>query len=528
MIDHLVPAVELQVAKLPDGLEAAPLPATHDPLASGILMAHQRAWLDDKASLKLCEKGRRTGITYAEALDDTLIAASSKSAGGDNVFYIGDTKEKGLEFIRYVAHFARIVARELLQVDEFLFEDRREDGTSRAIAAYRITFASGFRVVALSSRPANIRGLQGTVVIDEAAFHDDVAAVIDAVNALLIWGGRIRIISTHNGEDNAFNQLIKDTRAGLYDYSIHRITFSNAVANGLYERVCLIRGWTPSAEAKAEWLGRILRSYGPRVEAREEELDAVPRRSSGAYLPRSLVAAAQIPGVPVITWAKGEAWYLDPQRLLVAQEWFAENIRPLLERLERNRRHVFGQDMGRDGDLSVIVVHADAGGGRWRTAFQIELRRIPFDVQWLIASGILEDLPRFCAAFDARGNGQAHAEAAQQLFGIARVTCVKATVAWYAEHFPTYRAALEDKSIGLPDGEDVLTDHRAAILRAGFPAISDARFKGKDGEGRHGDCLVAHLLAHSASKAGEVRMEFQSTGRRVSRAATRDYMGIDR
>lgn len=512
-----------------DLVPQAELPADHDPLAEGILMAHQRAWLEDKAPLKLCEKGRRTGITYAEALDDTLIAASAKSAGGDNVFYIGDSKEKGLEFIRYVAHFARIVARELHEVDEFLFEDKREDGTSKAIAAYRVTFASGFRTVALSSRPANIRGLQGTVVIDEAAFHEDVAAVLDAVNALLIWGGRIRIISTHNGEDNAFNQLIKDSRAGLYDYSIHHIPFSAAVANGLYERVCLIRGWEPTPEAKAEWLNRILRSYGPRHEARDEELEAIPRRSSGSYLPRSLVAAAQQPGIPIIAWAKPEGWYLEAGRLDEAAIWFEANLAPHLRTLERGRRHAFGQDMGRDGDLSVIVVDEEARPEVWRTCFQVELRRIPFDVQWLIADGILAELTRFRGAFDARGNGQAHAEAAQQKYGRARIDCVKATMAWYAEHFPTYKAALEDKSKVLPAGEDVLTDHRAAILRAGLPAISDARFRGADGEGRHGDCLVAHLLAHSVTKGAEKRIEFRALGQRRAMAGrSREFMGIDR
>jgi phage FluMu gp28-like protein len=86
------------------------------------------------------------------------------------VFYIGDTKDKGREFIGYVAHFAKTVAKELAEVEEFLFEDEREDGTSKFISAFRVTFASGFRVEALS-RPENIRGLQGVVVIDEAAFH---------------------------------------------------------------------------------------------------------------------------------------------------------------------------------------------------------------------------------------------------------------------------------------------------------------------------------------------------------------------
>ena len=166
---------------LPDELpRGASIPADLDPLAEGILMLHQKEWLEDTSDLKIAEKGRRTGITFAEALDDTLIAAASRSAGGDNVFYIGDTKDKGREFIGYVAHFAKVIAGELHQVEEFLFEDKRDDGTSRMITAYRITFASGYRVEALSSNPANIRGLQGVVGIDEAAFHSDVREVIDA------------------------------------------------------------------------------------------------------------------------------------------------------------------------------------------------------------------------------------------------------------------------------------------------------------------------------------------------------------
>ena len=222
----------------------AEIPADLDPLAEGVLMAHQREWLEDKSDLKICKKGRRTGITFAEALDDTLIAAAARSAGGDNVFYIGDTKDKGREFIGYVAHFAKVVAKETAEVEEFLFEDKRDDGTSKHISAFRVTFASGFRVEALSSRPENIRGLQGVVVIDEAAFHKDVRQVIDAVNALLIWGGKIRIISSPNGLLNPFNDHYQEAVAGKngsrVGFGTHMTIFSArymGVADRAYERV---------------------------------------------------------------------------------------------------------------------------------------------------------------------------------------------------------------------------------------------------------------------------------------------------
>jgi phage FluMu gp28-like protein len=474
--------------------------------------------------MKLCAKGRRTGITYAEALDDTIIASTSRSGGGDNVFYIGDTKEKGLEFIRYVAHFARVVAKELLAVEEFMFEDQRDDGDSKHIAAYRVRFASGFQVVALSSRPANIRGLQGVVVIDEAAFHKDVGLVLDAVNALLIWGGRIRVISTHNGQDNPFNAMILDTAKGLYDYSIHTIPFSAAVANGLYERVCLMRGWQPTPAGKAEWLDRIHRAYGPRHEARQEELEAIPRRSSGAYIPTALARRAAEPGIPVVRWSQGEGWYLDDTRMAQARVWFDTHVRPLLRGLDPGRRHTFGQDFGRDGDLSDIAVLEETGPAAWRTAFVLELRRIPFDVQQFVLFELLEGLTRWRGALDARGNGQSHAEAAQQRFGATRVECVKATVAWYAAAFPEYRAALEDRSLILPADEDIIADHRAAVLVNGLPTMGDARYNGSDGEQRHGDSLVALLLAHRATLTAPVDIAFRSLGQ--PRAAIRAAAGF--
>jgi len=224
------------------------IPEGYDPLEEGVLMEHQADWCDLIHTYDLCiaEKGRRTGITFATGQDDTITASTKKSAGGDNVYYIGDTKEKGLEYIGYCAHMAKVMASAMAQgwrgIEVFLFEDQQADGSTKNITAYRIRFATGNQIVALPSTPASIRGLQGIVNIDEAAFHKNVQQVIDAATALIIWGGKIRIISTHNGDKNPFNQLIHDTRAGLYAFRIFRVTFDDAVANGLYERVCLVKG----------------------------------------------------------------------------------------------------------------------------------------------------------------------------------------------------------------------------------------------------------------------------------------------
>lgn len=62
------------------------------------------------------------------------------------------------------------------------------------------------------------------MTIDEAAFHERLAEVLKAALALTMWGAKVRLISTHNGIDNLFNQLITDSRAGKKRYSIHTIT----------------------------------------------------------------------------------------------------------------------------------------------------------------------------------------------------------------------------------------------------------------------------------------------------------------
>jgi phage gp29-like protein len=112
------------------------IPDELDPLAEGVLMAHQAEWIADESALKVCAKGRRTGITFAEALDCTLIAAAKRSAGGQNVFYIPDTKPKGREFIGYCAHFAKTVAKEMLTIEDGIFFDQKADGTTQAISSY--------------------------------------------------------------------------------------------------------------------------------------------------------------------------------------------------------------------------------------------------------------------------------------------------------------------------------------------------------------------------------------------------------
>lgn len=86
----------------------------------------------------------------------------------------------------------------------------------------------------MPSEPRSLRSKQGRVVIDEAAFVDNLPELLKAAMALRMWGGSVRIMSTHNGEDSDFNEMIKETRAGKRPYTLHRVTFDDALEQGLY------------------------------------------------------------------------------------------------------------------------------------------------------------------------------------------------------------------------------------------------------------------------------------------------------
>ncbi|WP_224825606.1 hypothetical protein [Cognatishimia sp. MH4019] len=506
------------IARDPDALpetftRGGEIPSDLDPLADGILMAHQQAWLADTSDLKLAEKGRRTGITFAEALDSAITAASARSAGGDNVFYIGDTKDKGREFIGYVAHFAKIVSKELAEIEEFLFEDEQPDGTTKNISAFRIKFASGYRVEALSSNPANIRGLQGIVVIDEAAFHKDVREVIDAVNALLIWGGKVRVISTHNSILNPFNELIVEAKAGKNPFSVHHIPFATAVENGLFKRVCLIKGRTWTQEAQDDWEALIRGSYGPRVAAMRQELDAIPAEAEGAALTRVQIEACMEDGIPFERWTLDDDFRNAPAAFRTAEalDWCRKHLEPVLKSLNRDKRHVMGEDFARSGDASDIVIQEIGHDLVRRTKLIVEMRNVPFDQQREVLFYILDRLPRFAkGAMDRTGNGAYLAEVAAQRYG-EKIVEVSFTQEWYRQEMPPYIAAFGDGTVVLPRHDDVLQDHQALQFVEGVIRVpKNFRFKGSDGFNRHGDTAVAGALAWFASRQPVSTYEYTS------------------
>lgn len=473
--------------------------------ADEVLLGYQKRWIADDSVLKIAEKSRRTGLTWAEAADAVLCAAAARSANGCNHFYVGSNKEMAREFIDAAAMWAKAFNKAASQVCEEVIKNEDKE-----ILTFVIYFSSGFKIQALSSNPSNLRGMQGNVTIDEAAFHDRLAEVLKAALALTMWGSKVRLISTHNGVDNLFNELIKDSRAGKKRYSVHTITIEDACREGLYQRICQIKKKPWSQQLQQQWIADLLKDTASEDDAREEYF-CEPKKGGGNYIPRALIEMAMVKGIPIVTYeapADFMSWTEDAQKAEI-EAFCTEQLDLFLTTLNPDLNHSFGEDFARRGDLTVFVPLEIARDLSKRVPFLIELTNLTYDMQRYVMLYVTKQLPRLQGlAFDATGNGGYLAEAAALHFGTDMVEQVMLNDPWYREWMPKLKAEFEDRNIAIPKHQDILDDLQMITVRNGTPKIDKGSSKGTDGRQRHGDFAVGLAMAVRAAWMQGSAIEF--------------------
>lgn len=467
------------------------------------------------------EKSRRIGMTWGLAAYAVLVAGREKAARGMDAMYISYSREMTREFIDACAMWARAFSVAAMASEECLFDDGDTEG-DKAVQAFRIRFASGFEIMALSSAPRGLRGKQGLVIIDEAAFVDSLEELLKSAMAFLMWGGQVVVCSTHDGTENVFNQNIRDILGGRSKYAHMRVDLDDALRDGLYERIALVTGadWTP--EGEAAWRQDLIDFYG---EGADEELFCIPSMGSGTWLPGPLIEARMTADAPILRLElPGDYLHLDRVAQAAALAPFMEDLEEALVRLSMEMtqpRFAGGFDFARVADLSVFNLLAIDQGLRRRLALCVEMRNVPGDEQKKIIGKILEAVQTRLvgAAFDATGMGWTVAEDMGRRFGLREsegdsglIHAIKFTEDWYRLNMPPLKVAFEDDAIAIAPDADHLTDLRAVKLVRGIPRVPPTRTteKGdgaKSGRKRHGDFAIALALADFAS-----RMEWSEYG----------------
>ena len=476
-------------------------------MSAPILLPYQQRWIQDRSQVKAIEKSRRIGISYAEAADATLYAAAHDGA---NVYYMSYDYDMTSGFIQDCAGWAKGYQIAASEIDEQVLKEGE-----RSILTHAIAFDSGHKIQTFSSAPRNLRskGRPGErLILDEAAFVDELGEVLKAAMAMTMWGGQVHIISTHNGVENPFNLLLNDIHAGRYDYSTHRVTLDDALEDGLYRRICEVTEQIWTADAERDWREQLVRRYRPNE---DEELHCIPRLGGGVYLPRALVEPCMAQA-PVVSF-HGDALFNglpEPNRAAHINDWIDDEIQPLLAELNRHHRHTLGMDFARSGDMSVIAPMEIGPTLKRRVPFLIEMHNVPHEQQKQVLLATGDALPRLSGVgIDAGGNGSWIAEAAHDHWGSV-VEPTQFNESWYRDHLPRYKAAFEDHQITIPQSDDVLEDHRAVQLVRGVPRLPEG--KTDKHKKRHGDSVIAIALAFVETLKDKGPVEFQSTGRRTT------------
>src|SRR5258705_8529251 len=167
-------------------------------------LPYQIKWIEDKSPLRIIQKSRQVGITYADAFHSVEIA--SRHGARHDVYISTRDKFQARLAIEDCKRWAEVLKIVLLDLGEIIFDEQHN------ASAYVIQFSNGKRIYALSSNPNALAGKRGHVKLDEFALHDNQRLLYRIAKPVTTWGGTLSIMSTHRGINTAFNEIIRDIR----------------------------------------------------------------------------------------------------------------------------------------------------------------------------------------------------------------------------------------------------------------------------------------------------------------------------
>ena len=445
-------------------------------MADGLLLPYQVEWVRDRSPVKVCEKGRRIGLSWAEAYDAVLHAGQQD---GGNVYYQSYDKTMTRGFIADCGFWCNKLNIGAKMLGEVLV-DLGADGDHQA---YKIELASGKEILAMTSAPRAFRSKgkpKDWAIVDEAAFVDDLGEVLKAAMAFLMWGGEVHVISTHNGTGNLFNALVSDVREGKRKGRLFSFPFRRAVRDGLPNRILGIRGVPITPKAIAAWVTEVRDFYG---ENAAEELDCVPTDGDGTWLTWDLIRGAEDERAGQPELHTGGATYI-------------------------------GVDIARRRHLWIAVALELCGDVLW-TRELIARRNISFAEQTAIVGELINRYQPVRVAVDQTGMGEKVVEDWVNLHGSV-VEGVLMNSPSQLKLATALKERLEDRRLRNPSDVDLRSDLRGVRKVTG--PTGNPRLITPDRGDQHSDRFWAYALACGAAAEPWVEFEYD----RVSTTADAD------
>lgn len=428
-----------------------------------IMLPYQARWIRDESRLKLMEKGRQIGLSWATAYA-TVSRTALVGARFDQWVSSRDDIQAQLflEDCKLWAGNLKIAAEDLGEV----VLDPRDRQTS-----YTLRFANGRRVNSMSSNPNAQAGKRGGRVLDEFALNPDPRKLWSIAYPGITWGGAMEVISTHRGSANFFNQLVREIKeqGNPKGISLHTVTLQHALDQGFLWK--LQQTLPPDDEKQAMDEGAyfdFVRAGAADEESFQQEYMCRPADDDAAFLEYDLIARCEYP--------QGTDW----------------------EQIEDGTLFL-GVDIGRKKDLTVLWL-LEKQGDVFLTRRIITLQNMSKPDQekviWPWIAQVLASGGR--VAIDNTGLGIGWVDDAQAKFGKYRVEGVSFTAQSKEALAYPVRGTMEDRRLRLPYDPKVRADLRSVTKQV--TGAGNIRFTAERTPDGHADRFWALALAiHAGS-----------------------------
>jgi len=451
---------------------------------SKYFLPYQIDWLKDDSKIKIWEKSRRIGATYVQSYEDVRDMLTKSYPA---VWFTSADESAAKEYILYCAQWAKLFHAAAQDLGEVVIDKEKD------IKALVIQLANGKRIHALSSSPKAFRSKGGKVVWDEAAWHDDDAAMWKALKPVTTWGFPARILSTHNGKQKLFFKFIDKIKQGKLKWSLHTTDIFTAASDGLVSKIL---GHEASDEEVKQWLKEQENDCFDHW-TWLEEFCCVPVDEASAFLDYELIGSCEEAN---ILW---------------------EDDNPFENKIEGDL--FLGMDIGRRKDLTVIWIDEKIGPVKITRAVKI-IERTPFKTQREILFNYLRHPKLRRACLDATGLGMQFAEEAQEEFGKYKVEAITFNGKVKEEMAYNLRTDMENRNKRIPQDTDLREDLHS--IRKVTTASNNIRFDVAQSEvSGHADRFWAGALSSYASKTEAGPIIIGTAGRRLSSSMLRGYNG---
>lgn len=430
--------------------------------AETLLLPYQAAWVKDASRLKIAEKSRQIGWTWATAYG--LVRRKALAAARLDAWISSRDDIQARLFLEDCKGFAALLQAGAEDLGERAIDN---DGHS----AYVLAMANGLRLHSMSSNPDAQAGKRGDRVLDEFALHPDPRKLYAIAYPGITWGGSLEIFSTHRGSENFFNGLIQEIRhkGNPKGFSLHRITLADALDQGfLYKLQSKLPPDDQRQEMDEAEYYDFIKSGATDEESFMQEYMCQPSDDASAFISYDLLDACK--------YAPGT-------------DWETIGTGPLY----------MGVDIGRVKDMTVFWLTEHVSGTHFTRAV-ITMQNATFAAQEETFYSLM-DLPnlRRCC-IDETGIGRQFAERATKKYGskaegVTFTAAVKESLAY------PLKAALEDRTLRIPDDPAIVADFRA--IRKTTTSAGNIRFEGERTKDGHSDRFWAACLARHAA-AGSV------------------------